>query len=272
MLATFGGGADSHRAFTDNTGTVTLGGLSGGNTTSDYGRRASTSSREGVDLPVGAMQSADVALRSEQKTPKDPSGPTASADGVSNTETSAQALRRGHEEDRQRPPRRYAIVPESSRRISAIRASLRNARRQSVSSEKVGRSSESGKQAAEIDPRLAMPHALLGKIYVQQGKYNEAETQLLEASRLDPKSWEAPYELARCYCSMKQFDKAMNVGLRVHEMPGAPTTVRLLMVDLYGAVHDLTTALRELEEFSKADPQSPYMAAVKRRIDTLKKN
>jgi tetratricopeptide (TPR) repeat protein len=127
-------------------------------------------------------------------------------------------------------------------------------------------------RAAEIDPRLAIPHTLLGKIYVQQGKYNEAETHLLEASRLDPKSWEAPYELARCYYSMKQFDKAMKVGLRVHEMPGAPTTVHLLMVDLYGAVHDRDNALRELEEFGKADPQSPYMAAVKRRIDTLKKN
>ena len=37
---------------------------------------------------------------------------------------------------------------------------------------------------------------------------------------------------------MKQFDKAIKVGLRVHGMPGAPTTVHLLMVDLYSAVHD----------------------------------
>ena len=31
MLSTFGGGSDSHRAFTDNTGTAVLSGLSGGN-------------------------------------------------------------------------------------------------------------------------------------------------------------------------------------------------------------------------------------------------
>ena len=52
MLSTFGGGADSHRAFTDNTGTVTLGGLSGGNYYLEVRAPGYTSSRESIDLPV----------------------------------------------------------------------------------------------------------------------------------------------------------------------------------------------------------------------------
>jgi hypothetical protein len=55
-------------------------------------------------------------------------------------------------------------------------------------------------------------------------------------------------------------------------MTAAPPTVHLLMVDLYSAVHDRAGALRELEEYAKADPNSPYMTAVKKRIDDLKKN
>lgn len=272
MLSTFGGGGDSHRAFTDNTGTVTLGGLSGGNYYLEVRAPGYTSSRESVDLPVGAMQSADVALRSEQKTPKDPPGPTASADELAIPKQARKHFEEGMKKidsDPQDAARLFQKAvdeyPQFARAYAMLGVSQFHLK-------KLDEAEKAANRAAEIDPRLAIPHTLLGKIYVQQGKYNEAETQLLEASRLDPKSWEAPYELARCYYSMKQFDKAMKVGLRVHGMPGAPTTVHLLMVDLYGAVHDPDNSLRELEEFSKADPQSPYMAAVKRRIDTLKKN
>ena len=107
---------------------------------------------------------------------------------------------------------------------------------------------------------------------VRENNFAEAESQLLQAARLDPESWEAPYQLARCYYSTKQFDKAMTVALKAHAMPASPPTVHLLMVDLYSAAHDRTGALRELEEYAKADPNSPYMPAVKKRINDLKKN
>jgi outer membrane protein assembly factor BamD (BamD/ComL family) len=43
------------------------------------------------------------------------------------------------------------------------------------------------------------------------------------------------------------------------------------MVDVYLAKQDPGNALRELEEFAKADPQSPYMPAVRKKMEMLKK-
>jgi len=213
-----------------------------------------------------------VALRSEQKSPQAPPGPTASADELAIPKQARKHFDEGMKKidsDPQDAARLFQKAvdeyPQFARAYAMLGVSQFHLK-------KLDEAEKAANRATEIDPRLAMPHTLLGKIYVQQGRYNEAEAQLLEASRLDPKSWEAPYELARCYYSMKQFDRAMGVGLRVHGMPGAPTTVHLLMVDLYGAIHDRDNSLRELEEFAKADPQSPYIAAVKRRIDNLKKN
>jgi Carboxypeptidase regulatory-like domain len=66
-LATFGGGAEGHRGFTDKTGNVTLAGVTGGNYYLEVRAPGYLASRESIDVPDGAMQSFDVALRPEQK-------------------------------------------------------------------------------------------------------------------------------------------------------------------------------------------------------------
>ena len=272
MLSTFGGGSDSHRAFTDNTGTAVLSGLSVGNYYLDVRAPGYLPSRESIDLPVGAMQSADVGLRMEQKPAPGLPGSTTTADELGVPKKARKHFEEGMKKvdsDPQEAAKSFqkaiAEYPQFARAYAMLGACQLRLKQPDAAV-------QSAKKAAEIDPALSMAHTLLGKIYLQQNNVADAEAQLLEAARLDPDSWEAPYQLARCYSSTKQFDKAMASGLRAHAMPSSPPTVHLLMVDLYSAVHDRTGALRELEEYAKADPKSPYMSAVKKRIDDLKKN
>src|SRR5438445_1807084 len=59
--------------------------------------------------------------------------------------------------------------------------------------------SEALKQLDAIDarqPDLAASKNLRGVILMRQGKYDEAETALQEASRIDPKFWNARFNLA----------------------------------------------------------------------------
>jgi outer membrane protein assembly factor BamD (BamD/ComL family) len=70
---------------------------------------------------------------------------------------------------------------------------------------------------------------------------------------------------------MGKLAKALEFGRRAHDAPHAPTSMHLLMVDLYRQANDKQAALRELEEFMKADPKSPYMQQVKQAMEDLKK-
>jgi len=272
MLSTFGGGSDSHRAFTDNTGTAVLSGLSGGNYYLEVRAPGYLPSRESIDLPAGAMQSADVALRVEQKPAPGLPGSTTTADELGVPKKARKHFEEGMKKvdsDPQESAKSFQKAideyPQFARAYAMLGACQLRLKQPETAA-------QSAKKAAEIDPALSMAHTLLGKIYLQQNNFAEAEAQPLEGARLDPDSWEAPYQLARCYYSTKQFDKAMTVALKAHAMQSSPPTVHLLMVDLYSAVHDRAGALRELEEYAKADPNSRYMTAVKKRIDDLKKN
>jgi len=273
MLSTFGGGSDSHRAFTDNTGTANLGGLSAGNYYLEVRAHGYMPSRDSIDLPVGAMQSADVALRVEQKpSASGGPGPPTSADELAIPKQARKLFDEGMKKidsDPQQSAELFQKAIDAYPKFARAYVMLGNTQ---FRLKKVDVAEASAKRATEIDPALAMAHTLLGKVYVQRELYTVAESELLESTRLDPQSWEAPYQLARCYYDTRQFDKAIEVGLRAHGMVGVPSTVHLLMVDLYTAVNDRAGALRELDEFVRVDPQNPYMTAVKRRISDLKKN
>jgi hypothetical protein len=47
--------------------------------------------------------------------------------------------------------------------------------------------------------------------------------------------------------------------------------MHLVMVDLYAERDDKVATLRELRDFAKADPRSPYLPQVNKRIEELTK-
>jgi tetratricopeptide (TPR) repeat protein len=126
-------------------------------------------------------------------------------------------------------------------------------------------------RAIELDPDSSKARFLMGQVRMEQQRYADAETEFLEGLRVDPGDWRGFYELTRCYHKMGRPDKAMEYGRRAHDAPGAPTTMHLVMVDLYAERDDKVATLRELRDFAKADPRSPYLPQVNKRIEELTK-
>ena len=57
-------------------------------------------------------------------------------------------------------------------------------------------------KAVALDPEKSTAHELLGKLYQDAGRQQEAIAQLEEAHRLQPKDREAIYRLYRIYSTM----------------------------------------------------------------------
>ena len=273
VLSIFGGASVSHRSFTDNTGTAILRGLAGGSYYLEVQARGYVLSRQNLDLPGSAMQSVDVGLRPEQKdSPKAESREPASADELAIPNDARKYYDEGMkklESDAEQSSKLFQKAIDSYPRFARAYAMLCLSQFQL---KKFDAAADSCSKASDIDSRLGVAHILLGKIYLQQKKYSEAEPELLEGARLEPRSWEPPYELARCYYNTGDLGRAMAFGRQAHSMPNAPSTVHLLMFDLYRAGRDQDAARRELEEFIAADPKSPYAPAAKKKMEELKSN
>jgi tetratricopeptide (TPR) repeat protein len=126
-------------------------------------------------------------------------------------------------------------------------------------------------RAIKINPKLAFAYTLLGKIYLEEKKFDQAEPLLVKGTELDPQAWDAHFELARYYFNTAKMDKALAAARRAHDLPQAASSTHLLLVDIYLRKGDDKAALRELQEFEKADPNSGFMPRVRQMIERLSK-
>jgi Tfp pilus assembly protein PilF len=267
-----GQAVDSQRSFTDGTGTARMGGVSRGNYYLQVSARDYEPHRENVDVYPGVTHMVVVLLKPV---------PASTAGGTSTNPVSAAYLvapaqaRQRYEEGM----KRIDQDPDAAGKLleKAIEEYPKFAHAHAMLGlvhyrrKRLDEAASAYHKAIELDPSLAMAHTMLGKLYLDQKRFREAETALLEGTRLDPTGWQAPYELTRCYYKMGKLAKALEFGRRAHDAPHAPTSMHLLMVDLYRQANDKQAALRELEEFMKADPKSPYMQQVKQAMEDLKK-
>ena len=134
-----------------------------------------------------------------------------------------------------------------------------------------GDAQEVVQKAISLDPKLSLAHTVLGKLYVQEKKFSQAEPELLQSIQLDPQSWDAPFELARCYFNMGRLDEALQYGRQANAVPQASPVTHLLLVDIYLRQGDKKDALEELQTFAKVAPESPLIPRVKQRIQQLSK-
>ncbi len=125
-------------------------------------------------------------------------------------------------------------------------------------------------RSIELDPKFLEPYHPLSVVLISLKHYAEAENLLLRAMELDKEGWQWPFELARCYATEGQWEKALSYGQMAHGRPNPPSKVHLLMADLYSNTGESEKAIEELEEFGKLDPDSPFMPRVKQKINQLR--
>jgi tetratricopeptide (TPR) repeat protein len=126
-------------------------------------------------------------------------------------------------------------------------------------------------KAIELNSRFLDPYYPLSVLLIVERRYDEAEQLLLRGMELDPQGWRWPFELTRCYANRGQWDKAMSYAQMVNDRPDSPTTVHLLMADIYSNTGSPGKAIEELEEFIRLDPASSYVPRARQVIEELRK-
>lgn len=125
-------------------------------------------------------------------------------------------------------------------------------------------------KALQLNPKSLSPYYPLSVLLFSQKRFAEEERLLLQALEMDKQGWQWPFELARCYAGQGSWEKALQYGKLAHELPNAPSKTHLLMADLYSNTGDMETAARELEDFVRLDPESPYIPRAQQALDQLR--
>jgi cytochrome c-type biogenesis protein CcmH/NrfG len=138
---------------------------------------------------------------------------------------------------------------------------------------KLNKRSEAAKaveSAIAADPKFNKAYALRGRLLLEDRQFQKAEAALQESIRLDPQAWESHFELARCLYNTARMDEALEQARQARDMPQANPVTHLLLSDIYLKINQRGNALAELEAFVKADPGSPLIPRVEKKIEELR--
>jgi tetratricopeptide (TPR) repeat protein len=126
------------------------------------------------------------------------------------------------------------------------------------------------RRAIDLAPRSTAAYYPLATLLYGQKRLDEEEALLHDAEKLDATDWKWPFELARCSAGRADWTSALRYGKEAAAMPGASPKVHLLLADIYSNSARPKDAITELEEFSRLDPQSPFMARVRQVLPALR--
>lgn len=269
----FGRGVYTHRGYTDGGGRVSFIGVRRGSYQLEVEKYGFETSKQTIDTGYGPNESFSVSMR-RRPDPNEKATPSAGTVSATSAAAPVDAQREYDEGMR-------TLKDTPAEAISHFRKAIEIYPKYADAHAMLGLAYMKQKQnqeaaaalnkAVEVDPKLAVAHTLLGKVYLEEKKFDQAETLLLKSMQLDPQAWDAPYELARCYFNTGKIDKALTAARRAHDVPNAASSTHLLLVDIYLRQGNNKEALRELQEFSKADPNSIFMPRVRQMIERLSK-
>jgi tetratricopeptide (TPR) repeat protein len=125
-------------------------------------------------------------------------------------------------------------------------------------------------QAAELNPRVADPLVVLGFLYLQTSRVDEAIEVLDRAVELDPASARPLYYLGSSLYEAGQMTRAEKVLKKSLSLDPTIHEVRPILVNIYLKVDKPAEALQELEAYLKEGPQLPQAAAALQMRDQLR--
>ena len=269
-LLNFAAVSPTARAYTDGGGRATFASVRRGRYYVEVDKPGYEVARESVDVAPGGSEFVAVRLRRRPGSPAPGGAPPGTVSASAAPAPARKAFEEGLAALRDDPAKaaerfKKAIAEFPAYAEAHAFLGLAHMRRGEAAEAKAALS-----KAVELGPKLAVARTLLGKLLLEERKFGEAEKMLSESVALDPSAWDARYELARCYFNTGRLDKALAEAQRAHDAPGAPSSTHLLLVDIHLRRRDRPRALRELKEFAKADPQSPFMPRVREMIERLR--
>jgi tetratricopeptide (TPR) repeat protein len=270
-LFTFGQGVPTHRNYTDGGGRVTFAGVMRGSYYVEVEKPGYEPVRENIDVNPGANQSFYIHLsRLSDSSTKRAIAATVSASSLAAPAAARKEFDKGVASMKTDPAESIGHFREATKLFDGYAEAWMMLGLALMRHKELDDAGAALIKAIQLEPKLAAPRTLLANLYIQQRRFAEAERALLDSIFLDPQAWDAEYELARCYFKVGDVEKALVHALRAQSLPQAATTTHLLLADIYLLKGDEKNALKELNDFAKADPNSPFIPRVKQQIDRLK--
>lgn len=124
---------------------------------------------------------------------------------------------------------------------------------------KAGRKKEAEQklvQATKANPDLRMAHSMLGDIYRNDGRLEQARDEYEITVRLDPYGWDNHYRLGLTYQLLKELKKAAASYLRALKLNPSDPNTNMNLGTVYLSLEQYDDAVRYLERASALAPNS----------------
>jgi len=104
------------------------------------------------------------------------------------------------------------------------------------------------REAVRLGPSSLSSYYHLGRALVVQGRYEEAIAAMEQARTISPTSGIPDYGLAQVYLARKEYDRALQVFLRIPEKQRQVATYRFVASSIYAGLGQKEKALAELQK------------------------
>ena len=128
------------------------------------------------------------------------------------------------------------------------------------------------KRAVELKPDSAAATLALGESYWRQKRYEEAEKTLLGGLKLDEKSWQGHFTLARLYLDQENIAKAGPALGRTMQLKPDFAPAHLLAGNILLKLNQQQRALAAFQEYLRLEPKGEFAPQARELVAQLSKN
>jgi Tfp pilus assembly protein PilF len=182
------------------------------------------------------------------------------------TQKAREALRKNHREEAQKAVEQaLAIAPDYPDALTT-RAVLR------LSANQPQAAIEDLDHAVKVDPSFGPAYLVLGAVFNQMGRYDEALRSLDRGSMYDPKSWQCAFESSKAWLGKREYGHAVEQLNRAEKLTvrGMMAPIHLLRgYALMGEKH-FEQASTDLEAYLTAEPNGELAGSARAALAKVK--
>jgi tetratricopeptide (TPR) repeat protein len=127
-------------------------------------------------------------------------------------------------------------------------------------------------KSTELNPNAPGGYMALGTMYNQQKKYDDAEKALSRGLELNPDVAQGQYELAKTYWASGKWQDAEPHAQKAATIEPNMAPVHVLLGNIALRKQDALGALKEFNEYLRLDPKGPMAAGVAQMIQKIEAN
>jgi Tfp pilus assembly protein PilF len=228
--------------------------------------------RERVDLSGGTGMTS-VSLRMSQPLPASPKNGTVSVIELKTPEKARgltvkahTALRKNHKDEAKKEiEKALAIAPDYPDALTT-RAIIE------LADEKMQSAEEDLDHAVKVDPNYAPAYLVLGAVFNQLGRYDEALRSLDRGSMYDPKSWQCAFEASKAWMGKQDYAHAVEQLNRAERLSARHALAPIHLLRGYALIAQkrFDQARADLESYLTAEPNGEHAGSARAALARIK--